>query len=540
MPIPTLPALSTLSPPASTAVTHPLSSVNNNITAKDEFGHFHSSMNPSTLQQPILQATSTHTTLLPQPVSIPVQSTSISSPAPANPDLKPVEPVVGLIQPMTASSITNPATNNTTEYKYAAFGELQSMGLQTTPNIPISTNSTVNPSVVPITDDKYGALWSVNVAESTQLTSPTSPPSLPTSQVKDRYTVFDNLRQSESPAPDSLMTGGGQVQSLGSRTPLGNSQWIPQPLTSQPLLSSSQFLSSEPPTPSSTLSITSTVAINSQTQTSFILSPSEITTLTKQSIPPPPSPDIPIRDTSGSKSIHKQTEDDEFGDFAQFSSPLTFNALQTTPSIISSTALSNTPFVSSSSSVGTADSLYVNSSGITGKPHPSLGVNEQGAGGDDGWADFGHFSSAPIQFTNTTSNLTEISANVTQQTLLGNNEQRPLFDQSPRSLTPVDSTSSKSQRFEFQRPGTPGSVPTIDDMEKELLSKLTPTLPRKQQQRPQQSIDSGSQIGGKPATSHSHKVIEIIAMSGIDACGEVVLGSITRTCLEIQVHTYVY
>ena len=45
--------------------------------------------------------------------------------------------------------------------------------------------------------------------------------------------------------------------------------------------------------------------------------------------------------------------------------------------------------------------------------------------------------------------------------------------------TSQQSNDLKFRGFEFGSKGEGGNVPTIDDMEKELLSKLTPTLPRK-------------------------------------------------------------
>lgn len=162
--------------------------------------------------------------------------------------------------------------------------------------------------------------------------------------------------------------------------------------------------------------------------------------------PPPPSPHIPPGNQSGKQP---QVEDD-FGDFAQFSAP------ETTSSLFPST---------------TAPSL---SPPLPPPPLPQ-------PPGDDrkhpppsefgGWADFGQFSSA-LPTTNTG----------VQQPPFPTYEQELLNNQTSGSPLPdktKESSSAKSRMFEFQ--SSSSQTPTIDGMEKDLLSKLTPTLPRKSQ-----------------------------------------------------------
>ena len=114
-------------------------------------------------------------------------------------------------------------------------------------------------------------------------------------------------------------------------------------------------------------------------------------------------------------------------------------------------------------------------------------------GSDEGWADF---ASAPsVQFP-TTDNLTQnLMTSAQQQSMNIVNEVGPLGNGKPQSQKPTDS--SKSRGFEFQHGGAmgdQGAVPTIDEMEKALLSKLTPTMPRKNKNAPN---DEPSDSNGK-------------------------------------------
>ena len=368
--------------------------------------------------------------------------------------------------------------------RFAAFGELQQN----------SEVSTIPDFATPTTSANSTNLSSTNVAirnvsgtDATHLSTPT-PPSQSTSQAKGTYSAFDGLRPSQNKSypqpqmpivPDTLNAAGHQGQRQGVEKPLGpleNSQGTPQPLQSSQIL--------EPPEtipPLSTPSIASNV-VRSWNNTSPSISPSPTPFVPDQVLP---SSRSLLPDKSGATSVQhgqKKSEDDDFGDFAQFSSTLTSNTSSSTMQDLAS------PFYPPTSSIDPAEGTGTMA---------ILSSNEQETGG---WADFGNFSTAPVQFS---INTPEIS---TQQP---NNVERL---QNSCSQAPAESSTAKSRGFEFQRPGAQGNVPTIDGMEKELLSKLTPTLPRKQlQEQGRESLseagDQKSEQKAEKRASHSPKVI---------------------------------
>ena len=176
------------------------------------------------------------------------------------------------------------------------------------------------------------------------------------------------------------------------------------------------------------------------------LSPSPSPTPTMPlSGPPPPSPHAPPANQTG--AIDKQAAvKDDFGAFAQFSVP--------PPSLLPT---------SSATSLPSPSPLL--------PPHTLPHIPADGK--SQGWADFGQFSSSPLSTplpANTTGVQQQIQQPINEQGLPPNKES-PL----PQK---VAAQSTKSRTFEFQSASSQ-APPTIDGMERDLLSKLTPTLPRK-------------------------------------------------------------
>ena len=166
--------------------------------------------------------------------------------------------------------------------------------------------------------------------------------------------------------------------------------------------------------------------------------------------PPPPSSHLPKANQTGPQDRQPPAEDD-FGDFAQFSAPPT-----TTPLLFPSTTVPSP-------------------SPLPPQHLPQQQTDEKNAllsSEMEGWADFGGFSAAPLSTPQPTNDGVRLPHNEQE---LPNNQIR----ESPLPHKVAKPSSSKSRMFEFTSSGPQASVPTIDGMEKDLLSKLTPTLPRK-------------------------------------------------------------
>ena len=406
----------------------------------DDFGQFHS----STTQ---LSQTTPTGPIPVQPVSIPVQTPAgdATNFVPTEP-LQPTAVSVSPLQPLppTATSATNSTTGPGND-KYAAFTKLQSLGSVDSPLQP-NTAPTSTPAHLPVSS--VGDYSSFNSA-ALGTTSHSAPLSSSHTQSLDKYAVFEGLRvQSNSPQPSLSDLATLPPPSLPPPTipPLAPPPHPPQPDAPSlpPLLTM----------PSSNTSLTALPA----------KPPSDHAPNQLWSSPLPPN--VPPTDHSGSKSQPK--EDEEFGEFAQFSSHPTSTTSDTV-----------------SRHVGTTGTVVAD---VTPREGTS---GSQATGESGGWADFAQFSGA-VGANSLTSNPAGSLLNGQPQPLLAPNEQGALGNHVLGQAPPQTSTDSSSLRARGFEQGDfkmdQETVPTIDDMEKALLSKLTPTLPRKSSK----GEDSGS------------------------------------------------
>ena len=216
------------------------------------------------------------------------------------------------------------------------------------------------------------------------------------------------------------------------------------------------------------------------------LQPPELAPAPAFSLSPTPlqtaaSPDLPLTEEGTSNS-------DEFGDFTQFYSTTTATALLNSTSVpppplpatfvrpapLPATFVrpalltSNTVTASAMLPATAVTSAMLPATAVTAATpsHPlsvSLGANPEQL---LDWADFTHFSFNQEPLVNG-DQLPQISAA---------NEEEPPTNQALEPQKSGEGSLSKSRVFDFQ---PSSSQPTIDDMERDLLSKLTPTLPRK-------------------------------------------------------------
>ena len=325
---------------------------------------------------------------------------------------------------------------------------------QTTPSpLPPATSSS----------DKYSVFRDTTLTGTAPSSNDSTGP-LPPSNPEDKYSAFEGLRpQSNSPQPLLTATGGDLSQ---QPPPSNTSQSLfpstqPQfPLHVGPLAANSNSSTHMGPPASNFSTHVGPLAPNSSTHVS------------------PPAPNH--RDPT-------PRQDDEFGNFAHFPTPPSqphpgppFPPPTDHPSTTPVLTNPITPHHPDTSTLSTTNAVHMPTGPFGGMEPFSSGEGLQ-KGGDDGWADF---ASAPsVQFPTMDNSMQNLMSTVQQQSMNIGNELGPLGNQisgKPQSQKSTDS--SKSRGFEFSHGGAmgdQGAIPTIDGMEKALLSKLTPTMPRK-------------------------------------------------------------
>ena len=471
---------------------------------------------------PPLQATPT---LQPQPVSIPFHPPTLHASGapvnPANPDF-PAQLQSG--PPVTQHPSTS-TTTSLTGYSYATFSEVQSVISGNTDAAQVAGHSSLLPGS---SNDEYGAFKSAGISGSVTPRSDSTGAASPVpSQLGNKYSAFDTLRpQSSSPhsADVSLPLTQPPANTVTARTgepsqqPRGGvtSQLSPQQTSQPPLALQSllQPLASGSPTlnPSITGPPSPLLTTNRYTANSSSSKPPSGYSLQQLSAPSPLPQEGPLSDKNGTKGVKSQPqEDNEFGEFAQFSTSST----------------DRQPKVGGNMTTGAFDGPLLSA-------RMGDGSIVQKTVEEEGWADFEQFSSVPVQHTSN-----QVALSGAQNSSVINEQGSPTSHGSGKQAS-TDLPPANPWGFDFHHGGSKedqSSVPTIDGMEKDLLSKLTPTLPRKAKDGISKSEDNNKRDRVERPVSHPNKVYTIC--SRVECIAHYMLGlhtvrereRLTRTAL---------
>ena len=420
------------------------------------------------------------------------------------------------------------ASTSSSDGKYSAFRNFDS---QTETAQYGGSSGTSSPQLSTHSGDKYGAFEALRpqsstpplVLESFSSHPPSVPavlPAQPTTQPPAQVLIPQPVRQVQHGA---VGTTQGPLFAEFSQQPPQPPSTQSFPTSLQPLPSTGMPLSTHSVSPllaSMTAAPNASAARSNASPISFPVKPPTVY-VPSQFSPPPLLPEAPLSDHTGTKGVHKEPhtqEDDGFGEFAQFSSPFTapdpppasstsaMGSLFPPPvagrSSPASASSSNSPTpsfpVTSTCSPAPDDATSTRSQGVPDTfgdftNGGGEGGRTQTAAGDEGWANFGEFSPAltpqPLVGSGAVSPVQPLVSDVQpslENTLSGTNESGLLtasqVSGKPQSQKSNNTSPSRTRGFEFHRRGSKedrGATPTIDGMEKELLSKLTPTLTRK-------------------------------------------------------------